>query len=169
MNNKIINLTEQQVLETLDIPDFRHLSKDKIITFFSMIPSMNSGVAQKAIEQLSLYANVVKDVVVNFMELLNTALVEGSKRAQLHYNSCNAILTALLQELKKDDLTFENKRYIIDQTIEVESRMREILSDEREFNIEILKIGADVMLACILGVVAMFATNSRSSFPKVKS
>ena len=48
-NSKV--LSESQVLEKLDIPDFRHLSKDKIMTFFSMLPSMDPEVAKKAIEQ----------------------------------------------------------------------------------------------------------------------
>ena len=41
-------LTENQVLKKLNIPDFRHLSKDNIMSFVSMIDKMNPEVAKKA-------------------------------------------------------------------------------------------------------------------------
>lgn len=47
MKNKLSKMTEKQVLRTLDIPDFRHLSKEKVMTFFSMIPQMDPEVAKK--------------------------------------------------------------------------------------------------------------------------
>jgi hypothetical protein len=38
-----------QVLKKLDIPDFRHLTKDKVIEFATMVPRMNPEVAKKAV------------------------------------------------------------------------------------------------------------------------
>ena len=38
---------ELQVLKKLDIPDFRHMTKDKVIAFASMIPRMDPEVAKK--------------------------------------------------------------------------------------------------------------------------
>lgn len=43
-------LTEAQVLEKLNIPDFRHLSKDNVMSFASMIQDMDPEVAKKALE-----------------------------------------------------------------------------------------------------------------------
>ena len=43
--------SEEAVLKILDIPDFRHLTKDKAIEFVSMIPQMDPEVAIKALEQ----------------------------------------------------------------------------------------------------------------------
>lgn len=40
-------LTEAQVLEKLNIPDFRHLSKDNVMSFASMIQDMDPEVAKK--------------------------------------------------------------------------------------------------------------------------
>ena len=42
-------LSEQKVLKKLDIPDFRHLTKDKIIAFASLLPQMDTEVAKKAL------------------------------------------------------------------------------------------------------------------------
>lgn len=46
-------LTEQQVLQVLNIPDFRHLSKDTVMAFASMVSDMDPDVAKKALEHVS--------------------------------------------------------------------------------------------------------------------
>jgi len=43
-------LTADQVKECLNIPDFRHLTKDKLIEFVSAIPDMDREVAIRIIE-----------------------------------------------------------------------------------------------------------------------
>ncbi|WP_156951394.1 hypothetical protein [Lacrimispora aerotolerans] len=42
-------ITEQKVLNKLDIPDFRHMTKDKVMGFASMLPDMDPEVAKKAL------------------------------------------------------------------------------------------------------------------------
>ena len=55
--------TEQQVLKKLDIPDFRHLTKEKVIAFATMVPKMNPEVAKKALEQFPNFASTSLDVL----------------------------------------------------------------------------------------------------------
>ena len=38
-------LTEQEILEKLDIPDWRHMSKNKVTAFISSLPYMEQEVA----------------------------------------------------------------------------------------------------------------------------
>lgn len=45
-------LSEKQVLEMLGIPDFRHLSKDRIMSFTSALPQMEPQVAIAALQQV---------------------------------------------------------------------------------------------------------------------
>ena len=44
-------LIEAKVLTKLGIPDFRHLTKDKVVSFVSMLPHMDTEVAKMALEQ----------------------------------------------------------------------------------------------------------------------
>ena len=44
-------MNEQKVLNKLGIEDFRHLSKEKVVEFISMIPNMEPEVAKAAIAQ----------------------------------------------------------------------------------------------------------------------
>lgn len=55
-------LNEKQVLKKLDIPDFRHLSKENVMKFATMLPHMDPEVAKKALENNSLsFQNLQKE------------------------------------------------------------------------------------------------------------
>ena len=59
-------LQEQQVLDMLQIPDFRHLSKDKVIEFASMLPHMDPEIARKALEQFPNFASTTLSVMDDY-------------------------------------------------------------------------------------------------------
>lgn len=40
-------LSEKKVLKKLGIPDFRHMTKDKVMSFATMLPYMDPEVAKK--------------------------------------------------------------------------------------------------------------------------
>ena len=69
-------LTEQQVLHKLEIPNFRHLTKDKVMTFASMLHNMDPIVAKKALEQFPEFAKMMLEVMHDYKSVLcsNTAL-----------------------------------------------------------------------------------------------
>ena len=48
-------ISEQQVLQRLGIQDFRHMTKDKIMRFATMLPYMDPEVAKKALEQFPAF------------------------------------------------------------------------------------------------------------------
>ena len=60
--------TEKQVLKKLGISDFRHLSKDKVIKFASMVPNMQPEVAKKALEQFPNFASTSLDLMRDYKE-----------------------------------------------------------------------------------------------------
>ena len=68
-------LTEQQVLKKMDIPDFRHVTKDKIITFASMLPNMDPEVAKKALEQFPDFAKTSLEVMKEYKALVQIIYV----------------------------------------------------------------------------------------------
>lgn len=50
-------LTEQKVLKKLGIPDFRHMTKDKIVQFASVLPRMDPEVAKKHLNSFQSLQN----------------------------------------------------------------------------------------------------------------
>ena len=71
-------LSEQKVLKKLDIPDFRHLTKDKIIAFASLLPQMDTEVAKKALEQFPNFASTSLEVMREYKSILENAIVSNS-------------------------------------------------------------------------------------------
>lgn len=54
-------LSEQRVLKKLEIEDFRHLTKAKVIKLASMLDRVDTEVAKKALEQFPEFYNTSKE------------------------------------------------------------------------------------------------------------
>ena len=52
-------MSEANVLKKLDIEDFRHITKDKVIKMASMLDKMDPEVAKKALEQFPEFAGTI--------------------------------------------------------------------------------------------------------------
>ena len=52
-------ITEQKGLNKLDILDLRHITKDKVMGFESMLPDMDPEVAKKVLEQFPEFAKTI--------------------------------------------------------------------------------------------------------------
>lgn len=147
------SLTEQKVLKKLGIDDFRHLTKDKVITMASMLDRMDPEVAKKAIEQFPEFAHTMKDILNDYKQTLNKALDENGDSVKSYYSSCDAIITSLQKELDKENLSFDEKRYIIDKMIEVNKMKGEKDSENKRFIATLAVIGA-AAIGTVAGVLA---------------
>ncbi len=117
------SLTEQKVLKKLEIEDFRHLTKDKIVKMASMLDKMDPEVAKKAIEQFPNFSNTMKEILTEYKMSLDKALNSNDESVKSYYDSCDAIISTCQKELEKDNLTFEQRREIVEQMIIV-ARMK---------------------------------------------
>lgn len=71
-------LTEQKVLKKLGISDFRHMTKDKIVKFASMLPYMDPEVAKKALDQFPAFKELVSQLVVEYKAIVEKVLAENT-------------------------------------------------------------------------------------------
>ena len=78
MNKRI---TEEQVLKTLGIPDFRHMTKEKIIQFISVLPYMDPEVAKKALEQFPEFKDLMGTAVIEYKSII-IDMVESNSESQ---------------------------------------------------------------------------------------
>ena len=92
-------LTEQKVLKKLGIPDFRHMTKDKVMKFASMLHKMDREVAIKALEQFPEFANATTEIVAYFKEIVAKGFEENSASQNAFYSMCESINETLKQEL----------------------------------------------------------------------
>ena len=108
-------LTERQVLERLDIPDFRHITKDKVMKFASMLDKMEPDVAKKAIEQFPEFAHMAFAALKEYHEVMDKTLDSNDKSTKRCYDVYDEVVSALKACLKQENLSFEEKEYYIVQ------------------------------------------------------
>ncbi len=148
-------LTEQKVLKKLDIDDFRHLTKDKVLTMATMLDKMDPEVAKKAIEQFPKFSDTMKDILCDYKQSLDKALEENGESVKSYYATCDAIISSLQKQLDKDDMSFEERKYIIDKMIEVSKMKGDKDSENKKFiaTLAVLGTAAVVLVAGTLSAV----------------
>lgn len=146
-------LTEQKVLKKLGIEDFRHLTKDKVITMASMLDKMDPEVAKKAIEQFPQFSNTMKEILHEYKDSLDKALENNNESVGSYYSSCDAIISSLQKELDKEELSFEEKKYIIDKMIEVNKMKGDKDSENKKF-IAIMGLIGGVAVCVATGILS---------------
>lgn len=143
-------LSEEKVLKKLDIVDFRHLTKDKVIRMSSLLDKMNPEVAKKALEQFPEFSSTMKELLNAYKDTLDKNVDANNNSTQSYYDLCNSIITSLQQELNKDNLTFEDKKYIFEKMFEIEKSVGSKDLENKKFLTAITSIGA-----VAVGVVAI--------------
>lgn len=146
------SLTEAKVLRKLDIPDFRHLTKDKVVSFVSMLPQMDPEVAKCALDQFPSFAETSLAIVGCLKDSLET-IVSSNAENMAEFNArCQEALAALETELKREDLSDESRRMVIDGIMGIIEAISRKDSENKEFHRGIVR---DVVLACVAVVLCL--------------
>lgn len=136
------SLTEQRVLKKLNIEDFRHLTKDKVIAMASMLDKMNPEVAKKALEQFPEFAATIKEMLNEYKNVLDKGLETNKESVQIYYDSCNFMIVSLQKQLEDESLSFEDRKYIIDKMLEITRMIGEKDSENKRFIATLAVLGA---------------------------
>lgn len=147
------NMTEQKVLNKLDIPDFRHLTKDKVIHMASLLDKMDPEVAKKALEQFPNFSGVMKDVLCEYKNSLDVAYEQNSESIKSYYYTCDEIIVTCQKMLDTNqELSFEQKRQVIDLMLQVAKLKEEKDSENKRF-LATLSVTFTVALGITAGVL----------------
>ncbi|MFV0520609.1 MAG: hypothetical protein ACK5LY_10110 [Lachnospirales bacterium] len=147
-------LSEEKVLKKLGITDFRGITKDKVIKLTSMLDKMDPEIAKKALEQFPEFSNTSKELLANYKETLDKSLETNSQSVQSYYTSCNEVIGILKNELENENLTFDERKYILDKLFEISKMLGEKDSENKKFLAYVTTIGA----FATTGVVALLAS-----------
>lgn len=161
-------LTEQKVLNKLKIDDFRHLTKDNVISMATMLDKMDPEVAKKALEQFPEFSTTTKEMLSNYKETLDKGLIENKESVQNYYDSCNSIIDSLKLELDKDDLSFEERKYIIDKMLEVSKMIGDKDSENKKFIATLVGISGLVVVGAVATIAATLGGNTNIKLDKLK-
>ena len=157
--SKLMN--EKQVLKKLDIPDFRHITKDHVITLTSMLDRVDPEVAKKALEQFPEFANLAREMVGEQKRIIDKAFEENSKGVEAYYAACNQILDALSKQLEKDDLTPEERSEIIDNMLAVADNMSLKDTENKRFHLNAIMVFGGFAAAIGIAAIAVLGGNTR--------
>ena len=162
-------LTERDVLQQLDILDFRHITKDKLMTFASMLQNMEPEVAKKALEQFPEFAKMTLNVLKDYKGVMEKTLDENSESNKQCFDIYHEVVDALKSCLAKDDLPFEEKKYFIEKMMEVAKMAESKDSENKGFNWKVITLGAIAVFSAI-GIGASILggnTNIKLPIPKL--
>lgn len=146
--------TEMQVLKKLNIPDFRHITKDKVIEFATMVPKMNPEVAKKALEQFPNFASISLDVMKEYRAFLEKSMEQDQENVQICYDMYSRVMAALEKILDEDNLTFEEKTYILSEMKQIADEVSRKDLEKTNARMKVISIASGVAAA----VVAILGT-----------
>lgn len=168
MKNSKKPLNEQKVLDKLGIDDFRHLSKEKVIEFVSLVPNMEPEVAKAAIEQFPEFSLVMKSIMIDYKQEIESALNQNDDTVKKYYNACDKILDSLDKLLDDTDLDLNEKMQIIDKMQEVQKMMDEKDSENKKFIRDVLAIAGVVIVTVAGTAISLLGGDTKLKLPNIK-
>lgn len=159
-------LSEEEVLNLLQIPDFRHLSKNSVMSFASLLDRMDPEIAKKALEQFPSFADVVKSVAKEYGTAIKTCMDSNNDSMKNYFAVANANITVLQKELERDDLSSEDRKNILSMLLEVQRMMGEKDSENKAFLLKVIG-GVGLFCAVAIGITAsIIGGKSSIDFPQ---
>lgn len=149
-------LSEMELLKQLDIPDFRHMTKDKVINFASMLQNMDPEVAKKAIEQFPEFAKMSLEAFKEYRTVLEKTLDASKESSKDCFNLYDKVLSALEKCASQEEISFEEKKYYLDNMMEIARMAEKKDSENKAFYWKVIGSGTVAVILIVgLGAAAL--------------
>lgn len=160
LKKKKVLISEEEVLDKLEIQNFSEMTKDKVQEFTKQIPNMQVEVVKKAFEQFPNFVQMAGEVVGCYKEMIINTAKQNDIETKSIIDDCDAISSALKSMLEKEKLKFRKKKFIINQITEILKFKSEEIAKSRKERLKLLKVSARVLISVvgILGI-AFFGRN----------
>lgn len=152
---------EKKVLDKLGIEDFRHLSKDKVVEFISMLPNMEPEVAKVAIAQFPEFTSTVKSIMVDYKQAIEMALKNNNDSMKACQEAAKSILKSLDKILDNNNLTHEEKMQIIEKMQEVQKMLNDKDSENKKFIRDIVSVAGLVVISVVGATAAIIGSDGK--------
>lgn len=138
--------TEEDVLRALKAKDFRSINKKQLMEFVSNIPNMDKEVAIHCIEQFPNFKEYTNLMVDHFYALCQSAVTDDGKAG---IDAYRAILDDLRELMKDKNISEEERRYVIEQMVEIGEHIENAEKDKRHFKETVLKVAGAIAVVAI--------------------
>lgn len=98
-----------------------------------------------------------------YKEIIEKGFEGNDSSVQAFYEICNAITKSLQKELDKENLSSEEKKYIIDQMTEVAKMMGEKDTENKKFIINMAIVFGTTAAVVVAAVASILGSNSQAS------
>lgn len=125
-------MTETQVLNWLGIQDFRHMTKDKVVAFASMLHDMDPEVAKRAIEQFPNFCEMALQLLTQYRGTIQSLSESNKEISEYCLGVLNGIAESLGACIARDDITTEERVMYADNMMEIVRTVAEIDRSSKE-------------------------------------
>ena len=153
-------LSEKKVLKKLGIKDFRHMTKDKLVQFASMLPKMDPEVAKAALSQFPSFSGLAKDLTEQLSIMVGREFDLSSDSQKAFFDAGNRILTSLEKELEDDDIDSDERNRIEDKMIQVAQMLDKKDTDNKKRAEHVTEIVAGICGVIVLAAAAILGAAS---------
>ena len=159
-NKMNYQIDEKRALKKLGIDDFRHLTKANVVQLASMVDKMEPEVAKKALEQFPEFSDTVKTILLDYKDLLNKAIDSNNESLRTSYETYNSVIASLQTELEKDNLSFDERKYIIEQMKDIANAVDKKDSENKRWLTQMAIIAGGAVVGAIVAVCSVLGTNA---------
>lgn len=153
MENKLT--TEQEVLDKFGWKDFRNMNSKDIVKFVSSLPDMDKEVAIKCIEQFPEFAKYGNKIVDILTKSYEHTVKTNKDLADEVIEAYREILESLKKELRKRNLTSEDRSRITREMVDVADRIAAIDNSHQHFHELVIKAASAVGMVAIAAAGAL--------------
>ena len=162
------SLTEVQVLKKLNIDDFRHLTKDKVISMATMLDKMDPEVAKKAIEQFPDFSSTMRQILLEYKQSLDEGMKQNYEGVKSYYQTCDEIISTCQKLLEKDELSFENRSYILGQMVNIAKMKSDKNTEDKKFIVTMSALGLVGLGFAVIALSSVLGSNFKVDTDAVK-
>lgn len=152
-------LTEEEVLKRLNIPDWRHMSKDKIMSFTSSLQCMNPEVAKEVLKKFPEFAKMCSDALTDVIKAMDEVIEHTDKNTHKVLDAYLSEINTLQDELKREDLSLEDKLILNDEIKELLEKMDLVAKESNERIHELFNKVLSVVVGTVMVGGAMLGFN----------
>ncbi len=153
---------EEKLLKQLDIPNFRHVTVDKLIQFSSSLSKIKDPEIQKKIlEQVPGFESMALECLKSYKDLIQSSFNNSSEELNDCYSSYNGILVSLQTILEENNLTFEQKMKVIDKMNLIANYKVELHNQERNHRFKVIATFGITLSSIILAISSVLGTSTK--------
>lgn len=144
--------SQQNVLNALGIDSFRQFPKEKVNAFISLIPSMDRELSIECIKQFPNFVELATEAITKLNGLCDTAIKEAGNSQRESIEAYKIILTGLSELLNSDNISSEERQWIVEQMVDVADKIAAKDSEHKARIENIIKHGI-----CATGFVVILS------------